>query len=315
VLLILTALGLLGGPVPDAVAQPVPPLGPSPSAAPAPSVETVALQPVPTTRPQRSGIRWNRFALASGILTTSYVGQYIFERKKWWSGTTVPFHFDSKPSYARGMDKMAHFYGAEVQALTNARLLEWSGVPSKKAALWASVLSLAGQTNVEIHDGFNPRWGFDVYDQLANTMGVAWFYAHERVPALRRFDIRLSYWHPNLRPFNKDKNITPFTNDYSGHAYWVSMRVWDLLPDGVQRYWPRFLMLSAGVTVNDWTRYPDSDAYLSTHVSVDVDWREIIPRDSWIGRSTGDLLNRYHLPAPAIQVTPRPGVSLIFVGQ
>lgn len=111
------------------------------------------------------------------------------------------------------------------------------------------------------------------------------------------------------------KDITPFTNDYSGHVYWVSMRVWDLLPASVQPYWPRFLQLSAGVSLNRWEEYPDSDAYLSTHISVDVDWREIIPRESWIGRTMGDLLNRYHLPAPALQITPRPGVRLLFVGQ
>lgn len=253
--------------------------------------------------------------LVSGILTTSYVSQYVIERRKWWSQQTVGFHFDSKLEYAHGLDKMAHFYGAELQAVTNARLLEWAGVSSSKAALWGALLSFAGQTNVEIHDGFNAQWGFDVYDQLANGLGVTWFYVHDRVPALRRFDVRLSYWHPNAPPLNKTKDITPFTNDYTGHVYWVSMRVWDLLPASVQPYWPRWLQLSAGVSLNKWEEYPDPDAYLSTHISVDVDWRKIIPRGSWLGRTTGDLLNRYHLPAPALQITPRPGIRLLFVGQ
>lgn len=271
------------------------------------------LRDVPPEQP--SDPQWGRLSLASGILTTSYVGQYIIERKKWWSGHRVPFHFDSKLGYARGMDKMAHFYGAEAQALTNARILEWAGVKSSRAALLGAVFSFIGQTNVEIHDGFHPKWGFDVYDQVANGLGVGWFYAHDRVDFLRRFDVRLSYWHPNLRPINKTKDITMFTNDYSGHVYWLSARVWDLLPDRVQPYWPRFLQLSFGVSLNDWEKYPDSDAYLSTHLSIDIDWRRIIPRDSWLGRTSGDLLSRYHLPAPAIQLTPRPGISLVFVGQ
>lgn len=261
------------------------------------------------------GTQWGRLSIASGLLATSYVGQYVIERKKWWSGDTAPFHFHSTLQYARGMDKIAHFYGAETQALTNARLLEWAGVKSPRAALLGAVFSFIGQTNVEIHDGFHPKWGFDVYDQVANGLGVGWFYAHDRVEFLRRFDVRLSYWHPNLRPMNKTKDVTMFTNDYSGHVYWLSTRVWDLLPQRVQPYWPRFLQLSLGVSVNDWEEYPDSDAYLSTHVSIDIDWREIIPRDSWLGRTSGDLLNRYHLPAPAIQLTPRPGISLLFVGQ
>jgi hypothetical protein len=35
--------------------------------------------------------------------------------------------------------------------------------------------------NVEINDGFNQLWGFDVYDVVANTLGAGWFYARERV--------------------------------------------------------------------------------------------------------------------------------------
>jgi hypothetical protein len=273
---------------------------------------TLSVPPAPSFR---SGIRWTRFALASGILTAYYTTQYVIERRKWWSQQTVDFHFDSSPSYARGMDKIAHFYGAEIQAMTNARLLEWTGMRSSKAALWGAVLSFAGQTNVEIHDGFSREWGFDVYDQLANGLGVAWFYAHDRISPLRRFDVRLSYWHPNAPPIDKSKDITPFTNDYSGHVYWLSMRVWDLLPKSLQAYWPRFLQFSVGVSLNDWEHHPDDDAYLSTHVSVDIDWREIIPRNSLLGRTAGDVLNRYHLPVPALQVTPRLGISLFFVGQ
>lgn len=213
------------------------------------------------------------------------------------------------------MDKVAHFYGSEVQAPTNARLLEWSGVSASRSALWGAVLSLAGQTNVEIHDGLNERWGFDVYDQLANTLGVTWFYLHDRVPALRRFDIRLMYWPPSAPPIDHTESTQLFTNDYTGHTYWLSMGVWDLLPEAVQPYWPRFLQVSAGVTINKWEAYPDDNAYLSTHLSVDLDWRRIIPRGTLLGRTMGDLLNRYHLPALAVQLTPRPGFSLLFVGQ
>ncbi|PQJ35427.1 hypothetical protein BSZ35_13160 [Salinibacter sp. 10B] len=299
------------GRVPEAAPVSVHPSIPVRALAPS----SLAIELPPVSSASSSGVRWGRVTLVSGILTTSYVSQYVIERKKWWSQQTVGFHFDSKLEYAHGLDKMAHFYGAEIQAMTNARLLEWAGVSSSKAALAGSLLSLAGQTNVEIHDGFNAQWGFDVYDQIANVLGVSWFYAHERVPALRRFDVRLSYWHPNAPPLNKSKDITPFTNDYSGHVYWVSMRVWDLLPASAQPYWPRWLQISAGVSLNKWEEYPDPDAYLSTHISVDVDWRKIIPRGSWLGRTTGDLLNRYHLPAPALQITPRPGIRLLFVGQ
>lgn len=279
-----------------------------------PPSDSLWIQPM-SFSPQ-TGIHKNRLVVSAGLLTGWYVGQFFVERRKWWQGAdTAPFHFDNKLDYALNVDKMAHFYGSELQALANARLLEWAGVRPPRAALWGSLFSLAAQTNVEIHDGYNKQWGFDVYDQIANVLGVSWFYAHERIPALRRFDVRLMYWPPTKSPINQEQDTQLFTDDYTGHTYWISMRTWDLLPERGQQFWPRFLQLSLGVTLHDWEEYPDDDAFLSTHLSVDVDWRELIPRDSWLGRTSGDILNRFHLPAPAVQLTPRPGFHLVFVGQ
>lgn len=322
-ILIGLCLGSLGTPVRAQTASVNPGLetrsAPSPPVLPPLSVpnDSLTLRPIPLSPPPpgpESSIRWGRFIPVSTLMAGAYTGAYLVERQKWWVGQ-VPFHFDSHLDYAQNMDKLGHFYVSQMQALANTRVLEWTGVRSSRAGIAAGLLTLAGQTNVEIHDGYNKRWGFDVYDAVANVMGVSWFYAHERVPALRRFDIRLGYWNPELPPINQSRPTTLFTDDYMGMTFWLSMRVYDLLPDRIRPYWPRFLKLSGGISLNDWQDHPDPDAYLSTHISVDIDWREIIPRDSWIGRTGGDILNRYHLPAPAIQITPRPGFSLIFLGQ
>lgn len=273
-----------------------------------------------------SGIRWGRFAGVTTAMTAGYTSIFFFEKSQWWDGEGSGFHFDSHLNYARNMDKISHLYASEVQALINTRLLEWSGVPPRKAALWGAVTSVAAQTHVEIHDGFSRSWGFDWYDQTANVLGAAWFYAHERVPAMRRFDIRWSYypsnvWLDNLEARREEGNM--FADDYSGHAYWLSMQVNDLLPGAVGRYWPEALQVSFGASVHDWSddswsgpdRGPDPDAYMAYYVSLDLDWRKIIPRGTWLGRSTGDLFNRFHLPFPAVRVWPEPGVHLVFVGQ
>lgn len=274
------------------------------------------------------GVRWGRFAGVTTAMVASYTGIFLFEKSQWWDGQGSGFHFDSHLNYARNFDKISHFYAGEVQALINTRALEWSGVPHGQAALWGSITSLAAQTHVEIHDGFSRSWGFDWYDQAANTLGAAWFYAHDQVPALRRFDVRWSYypssvWLENLEARKEEGNM--FADDYSGHSYWLSMRVHDLLPGAMGRLWPEALQVSFGASVHDWTddtwsdwqngRGPDPDAYVAYYVSLDLDWREVIPRNSWLGRSTGDFLNRFHLPFPAVRVWPKPGVHLVFVGQ
>lgn len=337
--------------------SPAPDTHPSPEARPLPTetstyrasheqlgaVSGVALAPVVEQRyvrlplPSRpapdsvsQGIRWGRFAGVTSTLAASYTGLFLFERAQWWDGEGSGFHFDSHLNYARNFDKVAHFYAGDVQALINARLFEWSGVSHEDAALWGAVTSLAAQTHVEIHDGFSRTWGFDWYDQAANTLGAGWFYAHDRVEALRRFDVRWSYypsdvWLDNLEDRKAEGNM--FADDYSGHSYWVSMRVYDLLPGALGRYWPKALNVSVGASLHDWSddswsdwERPegpgkDFDAYVAYYVSLDLDWREIIPRGTWLGRTAGDLLNRYHLPFPAVRVWPEPGVHLVFVGQ
>jgi len=210
----------------------------------------------------QSGIRWGRFAGVTTAMAASYTGIFLYEKSQWWDGQGSGFHFDSHLNYARNFDKISHFYAGEVQALINTRALEWSGVPHGNAALWGSITSLAAQTHVEIHDGFSRSWGFDWYDQAANTLGAAWFYAHDRVPTLRRFDVRWSYypsnvWLDNLEARQEEGNM--FADDYSGHSYWMSMRVHDLLPGAAGRLWPEALHVSFGASLHDWTDETWSD--------------------------------------------------------
>jgi len=300
----------------------------SPMITPVRLPRTVRPLPFAAAPVRNDGIHWGRFAGVTTTLAAGYTGIYLFEKNQWWDGPGAGFTFDSHLNYARNFDKISHLYAGEVQALINARLLEWSGVPRPRAALWGAVTSLAAQTHVEIHDGYSARWGFDWYDQAANTVGAAWFYLHDRIPAMRRFDLRWSYYPSNAWLDNLDERQqegTMFADDYSGHSYWVSMQVYDLLPGAAGRIWPDFLQVSVGASLHDWTddtwsrkgpdRGPDPDAYVAYYVSLDLDWRKIIPRNTWLGRSTGDLLNRFHLPFPAIRVYPTPGLHLVFVGQ
>jgi hypothetical protein len=284
-----------------------------------------AQAPAPQSEASPHRIRWGRVALVGGGLAAGATGLHLYERAAWWSGARIPFHFSSQLDYAYNFDKAAHFFAADVEALIVARSLEWTGLKPEHAALYGVGVSLLIQTHTEIFDGFHARWGFDWYDQAANVLGAGWFYAHERVPFLRHFDVRWAYFPPQVfssevEPGRKQGDL--FTSDYGGHSYWLSVDVHGLLPQNLKPYWPRFLALSVGASLNDWQPpataddpYRDPDAYVSYHLSVDLDFRKILPRSTWLGRTFGDLLSRYHLPFPAIEVYPRPGVSLVFLNQ
>ena len=259
-----------------------------------------------------------RLALVGGGLGAANVGLFVWEKNRWWSDARVPFHFYDHLGYAGNLDKLGHFFATDVQALVAARLFEWSGVRPARAALWGALLAFLFQTHIEIHDGFSPRYGFDRYDEVANFLGAAWFYAHERLPFLEPFSIRWSYvpsaaWRAGFR--ERRANHTTFADDYSGHSYWLSARLGDLLPEGWGRHWPRFLCLSAGVSLNDWVESRPRSGYRSYYLGLDVDFRRLLPRRTWLGRTLGDLLDRLHLPGPAIRLYPRPTVHLLYYGQ
>ena len=259
-----------------------------------------------------------RLALVAGGLGGVNAGLFVWEKSRWWSDARVPFHFYDHLGYAQNLDKLGHFFATDVQALFAARLLEWAGVRPARAAGWGAGLALLFQTHVEIHDGFSPRWGFDRYDAAANLLGAAWFYAHERVALLEPFSIRWSYfpsaaWRANLR--ERRANHTTFADDYSGHSYWLSAHLGDFLPEPWQRYWPRFLDLSLGVSLNEWQEAQPNGGYRSYYLGLDLSARRLLPRRTWLGRTLGGLFDRLHLPGPALRLYPRPTFHLFYYGQ
>ena len=251
-----------------------------------------------------------RLAVVTGGVAGGAGAIYAWERARWWDGDLVPFHFDDHLDYAANMDKAAHVYATDVQALGATRALEWAGVQREHAALGGAVAAWLMQLQVEWHDAFYPQWGFDRYDVAANTLGAGWFYARERVPALRRFSVRWGYVPRTANP------ALWFNEDYQHHTYWVSGRVADLLPEPARALWPGALALSAGVAVADWDPAdPYDTGHAELYLSVDLDYDALLPQRTLLGRTVADVLNRLHLPAPAVRLAPEPRFYLVFWGQ
>ena len=255
-----------------------------------------------------------RFALVTGSVGAFNVGLYFWEKNRWWrQELATPFHFDDDWRYSLGLDKAAHFYATEIQAFAYARALRWSGPPPLAASLMGAGIAWVVQTHVEYQDGFNRRYGFDRYDIAANTLGAAWFVAHEHVDFLRHFNIRLGYFPSKRWREGLGERRATFADDYAGHSYWLSADVEQLVP-GLS-FWPGWLDVSGGVSLNDWTDSEPYSGYRSYYLSLDLDTAELIPRSTGLGRAAGDLLNRVHLPFPAVRLHPDPTVHLVFYGQ
>ncbi|MDR8394049.1 YfiM family protein [Aliifodinibius sp. S!AR15-10] len=261
---------------------------------------------------QKSEIDWNTFSAISGGLAVSYTGLFLYIEDRWWSSPKVPFHY-GEHFYAKGFDKLGHFYASKTQAMAISRLYELSGLSRNKSILLGSGLALTVQTLIELKDGWITP-GFDRYDQLSNLVGIGWFLARENSDFLQRFNVRWMYYPSETRyrqPAFQNRKLA----DYNGQSYWLSMRMWDLLPSKLQPYWPRFIQPAVGVSLNDWPSTARDPSYLSYHLSLSLDFKEIFPQKTAFGRIMGDVFNSIYLPAPAFELHPNPSFKLIFYGQ
>lgn len=253
-------------------------------------------------------VSWPGIAVTSTALAGIYTGIFSYEQDRRWGGPEAPFHF-TRSLKTKGADKAGHFYATQAQASFISNLYKLSNVNPTTADLMGAGIALSIQTLVELKDGRIEDRGFGVYDEVANLLGAGWFYARQQSTFLQRFQMRWLYYP------SSNSDLLPkghrFTEDYTGHSYWLSMSVWDILPF----YWPKFIAPTAGITLNGWVPNTNQQGYYSYHLSLNPDFNYIIPRNTALGRTFADLLNSFYFPAPALQVYPDFGFKLIFYGQ
>ncbi|MDD3050426.1 MAG: DUF2279 domain-containing protein [Candidatus Cloacimonetes bacterium] len=258
-------------------------------------------------------IKWNRVAIIGTSYTAAVVGLHIWQSNNWWSDERGKFHFKINVEHAQAMDKFSHTYATIMESYFFSKAFNWCGLNDEKSALWGSILALLYQTQIEIQDGFAKKWGFDVNDQIANTIGAGWFYARSKVDFLKHFDIKMSYYpsdysrtEEGIEELGKKNQGFSFVNyiflDYGGHTYWLSGRVWELLPERLQNYWPKFLALSVGVSAHNLKT--DRKQQREYYLSLDYDFSKILPANKKGWKTITELLNFIHFPAPAVRISP-----------
>ena len=246
-----------------------------------------------------------RLALVSGTLLTSMVAIHIYQQNGWWKDNRAPFHFQEDLKYGLWVDKIGHFYGAYLLNFVMSKSFEWADVPDEKALWFGAGGGLLFQTYVEVEDGFS-AWGFDRVDWLFDLGGAAWLPLRYYVPYLQNFDLKLSYHpsdllgNPGGIGFKGQKHL--MMDDYEGQTMWMSVKIKNLLPTSVEKYWPSFLCLSIGYGARDVA--PDvagANPHRVYFLAPDLDMTEIIPRNTKFLQTLGEALNFVHFPMPAIR--------------
>jgi hypothetical protein len=257
-------------------------------------------------------INYSRLEITGGVFFGSMIAIHIYQQNGWWKDNRAPFHFQEDLIYGLNVDKIGHFYGADLLTFVISRTLRWSNVPDRSALWLGSAGALLFQTYVEVEDGFS-TWGFDRVDFASDVAGAAWPVLQYYVPQLQNLNVRFSY-HPSSllgsaggSGFKGQKHL--MIDDYEGQTMWFCLKVHNVLPGAVGTCWPEFLNLSYGYGVRD---VAQPHPYRVYFIAPDLDMTKIIPQSSSFLKTLSEALNFIHMPMPAFRFYPRPAFFGIY---
>lgn len=250
-----------------------------------------------------------RLAGVASLATVSFVGSYYLVLKEgWWDSTGNHFHFENDFEYAKNIDKAGHFFSGVLLGEGFYDGFRWSGMSEFNAYLLAG--SMAGLTHVgiDVKDGFSPQWGYSPFDVLSGTLGGFYPMAKRYIPAFQYIDYKFSYWVNSDAYWDQQgDHAGVFTDDYCNQTHWLSFKVNKMLPRAAEPYWPDFVAVAAGVSVQD-TIFKGSAgikaAKREVFVGLDWDLEGAIKPKSYFAKRVVRYLNYIKLPAPTLQVYP-----------
>ncbi len=253
-----------------------------------------------------------KFSILTGSLLGVGVWFHFKQQNAWWKGIRGPFNIRDDWDYACQLDKAGHFFGGMITARTVTECYYWTGV-DRNTSLWiGAACGAAWQTYVEIEDGFSRDWGFSPTDFASDILGAFYPVAQEFWVPLRSINLKFSYLPSSdlkTGTWKRGKFVKKdtFIDDYQGQMFWLTVNINDFLPKDYKKYWPAWLQLAIGYGLSKWDgdeeamgrRVTDKELWLSFDYDI-----EKLPGDSEFLRLLKKLFNQFHLPAPAVRITP-----------
>ena len=241
-----------------------------------------------------------RLGIVGGATIGGFVVGHAVLNDLWWKGTPTDFHFntDDDYRYALNADKFGHATFAYIATTTYADLFRWTGMDSASAVWSAAGVATAYQTYIEIRDGYSETYGFSWGDIAANIAGISLPVLKHYYPSLRPFDLQISFG-PS-EGFRQGSH-NAIIDDYTSTTHWLSVNLHDLAPTSTFKDVPPWLGLALGHSVQNLDGVGGGQHRL--FISLDWNLSRIEGLPPWL-RNIMRTLHLYHLPAPAIQISP-----------
>mgnify|MGYP000868868413 FL=1 len=214
------------------------------------------------------------------LLGGAYIGISIYTYYSWYyQYNTGKFHFFDDSREWLGMDKIGHFFSANILTKLNKDLLG----DCRQSKVLAPLITFGYMTSIEIMDGYSEGWGFSISDMLTNIAGIMTAILLED-QVQWKFSFHSTDW-ANKRPEILGENIgQQILKDYNGQTYWLSLSL-----NKIYAQLPKFLMLSLGYGAdvmiygnpNEQKQVnPSLIPYRQFYFSLDIDWWYLIDKAS-----------------------------------
>lgn len=265
-----------------------------------PALDTLSVQVVPHNR-----FHATRFWVGTGTIVGTDLAVMAGLNQLWYSGyERTGFHWHNDWPNWKQQDKLGHLVTAWHIARVFGAYGTWTGLSPKQAGWYGFGVSALFQTQIEVLDGFSEAWGASWGDLLFNTVGGALGGLQTADPRWEAVTIKYSY---HRSPFEDptENYIGNALKDYDGISYWLVVRPHELGATG----WPQWLGLSLGHSADGLAEALPTAA--SPHqrvwfVGLDLDvLRTVRWPKPWMGTVAG-ILSFIRIPAPALEVSPRP---------
>jgi len=251
-------------------------------------------------------------------LTTVFIAQHIGQLRTIWD-TLGEFKFQEDIEQDFFVDKYGHMFGSYFTSYLLSETLMECGLSYDAAAVWGGVLGLTYSTYVEVLDGFGVKWGFSPSDFYSDVLGSAFFIGQHYIPFLQNFTPKFMYFPAD---WHLDEPRMPhymFIDDYSSQTFWLSVNVYNLLPEAAKDYWLPWLQISFGYAARnivDVFHYPElmdkykpitdvekefvwgSPRYI---IALDYDLTKILPDGPGFWNWLRQSLMFFKFPSPAIE--------------
>ena len=249
-------------------------------------------------------------AVASLTLAAYGAAYWLVFSKGWWDDEDSHFHFENDFDYALNLDKLGHFAAGVALGEGFYEGYRWAGATEFQSYLFAGLSAMMTHIAIDVKDGYSPEWGFSIFDVLSGTLGGFLPMAERYVPLFKYVDLKWSYWINSRAYYDQGKydgknHSCVFTDDYVNQTFWASFKIYRLLPAGARAYYPSWLAIAAGLSIDEgvFIKHYEGTPHREVYIALDYDLEAFRPQ-SRLARTLIKWLNYFKLPAPAVQVYP-----------